>query len=104
MTDRLTWREVAGLKLGACIAFAEADEVGTKFGTIEIPVGTVCTIEEQGLAEIWAGIVVRPVDKALQRSLEFHQDSLNGCVIIISSNNDNPSPFVLDDSCPVECI
>lgn len=104
MTDRLTWREVAGLKLGACIAFAEADEVDTKFGTIEIPVGTVCTIEEQGLAEIWGGLIVRPVDKALQQTLVFHQESFNGCVIMAGPGAGEQSPFVLDDSCPVECI
>lgn len=104
MSDRLTWRELATLKLGACVAFAEQRFDSTKFGCVEIPAGTVCTIEEQGLNEIWGGIIVRPVDRKLQDTLLHHQSDYDNCIFLDGPNDDALSPFVLDDSCPIECI
>lgn len=104
MNPRLTWSELSALKVGACVAFAEPERV---FGTreqITVETGTVCTIEENGLNEIWGGIIVRPVDAELQRRLVFHQEDYNGCIMLAGPNDGCPSPFVLDDSCPVECI
>ena len=105
MTDRLTWLELSGLKLGAVVAFAEPHLVWTVLGTVEVPAGTVCTIDEQGLGEAWGGVLVRPVKLALQQTLVFHQTKTDGCILIEgSADAHEPSPFTLDDSCPVECI
>lgn len=104
MTDRLSWRELSTLKLGACLAFAEPLAVRTTFGLIDVEPGTVCIIEQQGLHDMWCGLVVRPVDPDLQRVLTFHQDDHNGSIILAGPGDGVPSPFVLDDSCPMECI
>lgn len=103
-TDRLTWKELSTLKLGACIAFAERRIEYTQHGSIEIAVGTVCTIEQQGLKAIWGGLVVRPVDPDLRTVLTFYQGDHNGCILLDAPDEGGPSPFVLDSSCPVECI
>lgn len=103
--SRLTWAELAALKLGACIRFEEPHNIWTSWGTVEVPAGTVCTIEEQGLDEVWGGLIVRPIDKAIQATLVFHQEKHNGCVMVNGiADVHEPSPFILDDSCPVECI
>lgn len=105
MTSRLTWKELATLQPGAILAFGEVERVYTLAnGIIEVPTGTACVIEEQGLKDMWCGLVVRPLDPDLQRQLVFLQDDHNGCIILAGPEQDVPSPFVLDDSCPVECI
>lgn len=110
MTDRLSWSELSTLKPGACVAFGVEHRALVRGAlTVTIPVGTVCVVEEQGLNEIWGGLIVRPIDAAIRQTLSYHQDAHDGCVFI----NDNPgaldtlaeqSPFVLDDSCPMDCI
>ena len=104
MTDRLTWQELSTLKPGACVALGEPERVHTTTGWIHLPAGTVCTIEEQGLADMWCGLVVRPICPDLQRKLTFHQDDHDGCAIMAGPCDLTSSPFVLDDSCPMECI
>lgn len=104
MTDRLSWSELSILKLGACLAFAEPRIEHTTLGSIEIAAGTVCTIEQQGLKAIWGGLVVRPVDPDLRTVLTFYQDDHNGSILLDAPDSGGVSPFVLDDSCPMECI
>lgn len=104
MNVRLSWKELASLKLGACIAFVEPLEVRTTHGSIEVEPGTVCTIEQQGLDEMWCGLVVRPVNPDLRTVLTFYQDDHNGAILVSGPGDGCPSPFVLDDSCPLECI
>ena len=104
MNNRLTWQELSTLKPGACVAFGEVEHIHTTAGIVDLDAGTVCTIMEQGLADMWCGLVVRPVCPDLQRKLTFHQDDHDGCAILAGPCDGNPSPFVLDDSCPMECI
>lgn len=100
----LSWFELSTLKPGARIAFAEARVERTMFSSIDIPAGTVCIITEQGLNEIWGGIIVAPVSRALQQELVHHQAGYDGGIFLDGPTDSTPSPFLLDDSCPVECI
>ncbi len=123
MSERLTWFELSALKEGAVVAFGCEFHHSVSYQPKLIPVGTVCTIEENGLNEIWSAIIVRPADAELSASLVYAHTDCDGSIHIngpdagISAYPTTPdedaewgatwgalSPFTLHETCPVECI
>lgn len=116
MTERLTWFELSALKPGAVVAFGVELHTRVRTDMRVIPVGTIATIDENGLNEIWCSMIVRIVDEPLSSSLRYYQPEHNNCVIISDTPDaggygedadprwQEPSPFMLHNSCPVECI
>lgn len=88
MTDRLTWFELSALQPGALVAFGCSYGINSAAGPLDVPPGTVCTIVETGLNEIWGGLIVRPVSDADREPLLYAQDAHNGCIFI----DDTPEP------------
>lgn len=116
-TERLTWFELSALKPGAVVAFGCEYRHEICYREHVIPVGTVCTIRETGLNEIWGGLIVVPHDDAIAQSMVHAQSAHDGTIFIGDTPEpggfDDPdgdprwgalSPFIIHDTCPVECI
>src|SRR4051812_35811027 len=72
----LTWLEAsAELKQGDRVVFVEAHDI---FPEAHVPAGTMGTVEENGLNEIWCTLSVRPDDEALSDALA----EWDGCIYL----------------------
>jgi len=116
MNERLTWFELSRLKPGAVVAFGCEFHVTTRGGEVAIAPGTACVLEDNGLNEIWGGVIVKPLDPVVEKLL-YHQDQVDGLILISDTPEpggaDDPdgdprwgalSPFIIHETCPVECI
>jgi hypothetical protein len=113
MSNLLTWQELSELKPGALVAFGRCFPAGSMAGPLDVPVGTVCSVVEMNIADGGEWMVLRPVNVADREHLVYQQDRWNGTLVFdlcdgLPPRDDvewsDPSPFLLDDSCPVECI
>lgn len=66
----LTWLEVAGLPEGTRVQFVEQLDI---FPEALIPAGSMATIVENGLNEIWCAMLVKPDDEKLCAALSAWQ-------------------------------
>jgi hypothetical protein len=67
MTRQLTWLELAKLPEGTRVRFAEPLDI---FPECIVPAGTVGTIAENGLNEIWCAMLVSVDDEKVTAALQ----------------------------------
>lgn len=98
----ITWFELSKLNVGASLVLAQDTVVNARCVLHTIPSGTVVTIEEQGLNEIWSGIVVRVCDTELADKLHYFQSEMDGTIMLSGPDPHDeaawqrPSPFNVD--------
>lgn len=71
--ERMSWFDLSKVEEGAVVVFAEAWDI---FPDCVIPAGTKAVVVENGLNEIWCGMLVAPGDQSLRDQLK----EWKGCV------------------------
>jgi hypothetical protein len=83
----ITWFDLSKLPVGAKLVLREDRLVNASGITRHIPAGTAVEITENGLNEIWSGIIVRMLDQHVAAGLRYFQSEFDGQLII-----DGPDP------------
>jgi hypothetical protein len=78
----ITWFNLSKLPVGAKLVLVNSMTVNAQMVPVTIPAGTIVSIVEQGLNEIWSGLIVRVHDTRVAAALHYFQDEYDGTIII----------------------